>query len=307
MQISDLEIVLKTSQLGNITAAARHFDMQIATASAAIKRVEAFLGFTLFIRTTRKLKLSSEGEQYLPQCEQAIEILRSARENINADQLEIKGDIRLTSSSDLGRNVLAPMLDDMLERYPELNLALILNDKNIDFYHNSVDMALRYGRPQDSSMVAFKICDVPRVLIASPSYVQSHPTIKHPSDLEDHEGLFYRIADITYNKWMFSKGTEIVKVKMKGRRVANDGDMIRRWCVGGHGVTLKSYLDIYKDLRKGHLVEIMPDYRSTPTELWLVCPQRSVVGPLTRLVRDELREYFARFEPLNTLQERKKR
>ena len=101
MQIEDLQVVLKVAEFRSITAAALHLDMQVATASAALKRVEAQLGTELFIRTTRQLRLSSSGEKYIPQCEQALLMLDSAKQNIKNDQAIIDGELRIALSSDL--------------------------------------------------------------------------------------------------------------------------------------------------------------------------------------------------------------
>lgn len=290
MLISDLEIIIKTAEFGSITAAATHLDIQVARASAAIKRVEKQLGFELFIRSTRQLRLSVSGEKYIPQCIQALETLNKAQQDLLTDNESISGELRLTTSSDLGRNIIAPWLDELAEQHSQLNLRLILNDHALDFYRDSVDIALRYGAPTDSNMYGFKICDVPRLLCASPEYLQKNKAPEHPKDLASHNGLFYQMNGTVYDTWKFTNKTHNYSIKMQGNRVANDGDLVRRWCISGKGLAVKSALDMSNDLINRKVVSVMQDYRPTMTELWLICPSKQSITPIVRLLREYLTE-----------------
>lgn len=289
MHTDDLQIILKVAEFGSITAAATQLDMRTATASAAVKRVEAALGAELFVRTTRHLRLSPAGERYLPQCEAALKMLEQAKMSMQSDLGIIEGEIRIALSSDLGRNLVTPWLDEFLLRYPNVSLRTSISDSNIDFYRDSVDMALRYGSPTDASLYGFKICDVPRVLCASPEYFTEHPIPTEPSHLLDHNVLFYQLYDVLQNEWRFHRGDQTYKVKLKGNRASNDGDLVRRWCVSGQGLAIKSSLDMSQDLLAGRAVSVMRDYQATPTELWLVCPSRQSITPTVRLLRDLFR------------------
>ncbi|MEZ9759624.1 LysR family transcriptional regulator [Vibrio breoganii] len=290
MLLEDFQVILKVAEFRSITAAATNLDMRTATASAAVKRVEASLGVELFVRTTRHLRLSSAGERYLPQCEEALKMLEKAKMNMREELGIIDGEIRIALSSDLGRNVVTPWLDEFLLDYPDVSLRSGISDSNIDFYRDSVDMALRYGSPTDASMYGFKICDVPRLLCASPEYLAKYGTPSEPDDLLEHNALFYQLHDILQNEWLFNDGKEDIKVKLKGNRASNDGDLVRRWCVAGKGVAIKSCLDMADDLLTGKVVNVMADYKPTSTELWLICPSRQSITPTVRLLRDMLRE-----------------
>ncbi|QUX93221.1 LysR family transcriptional regulator [Marinomonas sp. A3A] len=298
MQLEDLRVVLKVAEFRSITAAATHLDMQMATASAAVKRIEAALGVELFVRTTRHLRLSSAGERYLPQCIAAMSMLDQAKQTIHNDLDIISGEIRLAVSSDLGRNIAIPWVDDFMEQYPQVTLRVHVSDSNIDFYRDALDIALRYGAPADSNLYGFKICNVPRLLVASPSYLESHGTPEHPKDLLNHQGLFYQLQNILNDTWHFTckeldenPGAErSYKIKPKAYCAANDGDLVRRWCVAGKGVAIKSSLDIANDLLTGRIVSLMPDYKIPQGELWLISPSRQSITPTVRLLRDMFRE-----------------
>ncbi|CAM4168921.1 LysR family transcriptional regulator [Vibrio neonatus] len=290
MLLNDLHVILKVAELRSITAAANSLDMQIATASAAIKRVEKSLGIELFIRTTRQLRLSPAGERYMPQCKQALNLLENAKLNVQEDHEVLTGEIRIALSSDLGRNVVTPWIDELLLEHPQVKLRSNISDSNIDFYRDSVDIALRYGHPTDASMYGFKICTVPRILCAAPSYLSKHGTPKTLEDLKQHNGLFYQLGDMLQNEWQFTQNEQSVKIKLAGNRASNDGDLVRRWCVSGHGFAIKSCLDMADDLLQGNVINVLPNYKPTPTELWLVCPSRQSITPTVRLLRDYFRQ-----------------
>jgi len=290
MQLDDLQVVLKVAEFRSITAAATHLDMQVATASAAVKRIESALGVELFVRTTRHLRLSSAGERYLPQCTAALSMLDQAKQTILTDSDEVSGEIRIAVSSDLGRNIAIPWIDEFMTLHPQVTLRAHISDSNIDFYRDALDMALRYGPPADSNLYGFKICNVPRILGASPEYLEKHGTPQQPKDLMNHQGLFYQLQDILNDTWRLSDADNTYKIKPKAYCAANDGDLVRRWCVAGKGVAIKSSLDIAGDLLAGRVVPLMSDYKVDIGELWLVCPSRQSITPTVRLLRDMFRQ-----------------
>lgn len=290
MLIQDLKIILKVAELKSITAAATSLDMQTATASAAVKRVEKTLGTELFIRTTRHLRLSPAGEKFLPNCEKALLMLDQAKLDMKDDMATLDGELRLSLSSDLGRNIVIPWIDAFMHHHPDITLNVTMSDSNIDFYRDSVDIALRYGSPKEANIYGFKICDVPTLLCASPDYLDRHGTPTHPDQLAQHNGLFYKLYDLIYNEWRFEQNGSAFKVKMKGDRIANDGDLVRRWCNAGKGIALKSCLDMSNDLLAGNVINLMPDYKPRTIELWLICPSRQSITPAVRLLRDTLRD-----------------
>ncbi|WP_444928861.1 LysR family transcriptional regulator [Microbulbifer sp. SSSA002] len=289
MQLEDLKVILKVAEFRSITAAAASLDLRTATASAAIKRVESALGVDLFIRTTRQLRLSSAGERFIPKCEEALLTLELARQNLKEDSGQIDGELRIAASSDLGRNLVTPWLDEVLQAHPGLSLRVNISDSQVDFYRDPVDIALRYGPPVDANLYGFKICEVPRLLCATPAYLEEKGSPQTPDELSAHNGLFYQLHEIVHNHWEFFRGESVYKVRVAGNRSSNDGDLVRRWCVSGYGLTIKSCLDMSADLLSGRVVATMRDYKPKATELWLVSPGRQSITPTVRLVRDTLR------------------
>ena len=177
-----------------------------------------------------------------------------------------------------------------METHPKVSLRTNISDSNIDLYRDYVDITLRYGSPNDANLYGFKICNVLALLCATQDYLEQYGTPKHPHDLASHNGLFYQLYDIIHDVWTFSDGGTDYKIKMRGNRAANDGDLVRRWCVAGKGLAVKSCLDMSADLLPGNVISVMPDFKPTSTELWLVCPSRQSITPAVRLLRDDFKE-----------------
>lgn len=293
MLLEDLNIILKVAEFRSISAAAESLDMRTATASAAIKRVERSLGVDLFIRTTRHLRLSAAGERYIPNCEQALQMLELAKQNVKDDLDIVDGELRISAPSDLGRHLVLPWLDEFMNAHSGVSLKLHVSDSNIDFYRDPVDIALRYGSPTDSNLYGFKICNVPRVLCATQAYIDEYGMPEHPTDLTTHNALLYQLHDIVHDVWEFSHQDEVIKVKMNSNRAANDAELVRRWCVAGKGISAKSVLDMSHDLLADRVVQLLPEYEPQKTELWLVCPSRQSITPAVRLLRDYLKQQCA--------------
>jgi DNA-binding transcriptional LysR family regulator len=293
MLLEDLQVVLKVAELRSITAAATHLDMSTPRASTALKRVEKALGVELFIRTTRQLRLSSAGERYIPHCEQALQTLEQGRQLISSDLAIVEGVLRIAVSSDMGRNLIRPWLDEFMDAHPQVTVKLNLSDSNVDLFRESIDIAMRFVRPgslNDSNLFGFKICNAPHILCASPDYLDKYGIPEHPNDLSSHNGLLYQLYDITHDVWTFTKEGKEYKIKMKSNRIGNDGDLVLRWCIDGKGLAVKTCLEISEELLTGNLVALMPEFKPASTELWLLFPSRQLITPATRLLRDTIKE-----------------
>ena len=313
MNINDLTLFVRTADSGSISAAALQLDITTAAASAALKRLEKQLQVQLFIRTTRQLRITAEGERFLLHCRQALFTLEEGKASMNALQGKVAGELRISVPSDLGRNFLLGWIDEIMDQHPDLSIHLILGDSLADFYLDRIDLALRYGNPEDSSMVAFGLAKLDRVLCASPSYLATFGMPQHPNDLQQHNCLLYQLNNRLYDLWEFTsvseydtvnseahhtdktqgkKHQEKYKVKVSGNRCCNDGDVVRRWAVAGKGIAYKSRLDMAYDMRSGAVVRILPDFHSPVMELNLICPTRKQITPAVLLLRDLLRKKF---------------
>lgn len=286
--LTDLRLFVRTAHAGSLSAAARQLDTTAAAASASLKRLEASLGVPLFVRSTRSLRLTSEGEIFLRHCEQALQALDAGCEAMagagGGDA--VRGTLLMTAPSDLGRNVVRVWMDEFQARHPGLRLRLRPTDRRSDLYREPVDVALRYGLPADSTMVALPLAPANRrVLCAAPAWLARTGPLRHPGELADRNALCFVLGDEVHDQWRFTGPEGECIVDVRGDRVSDDGDVVRRWAIDGHGVACKSALDVADDLIAGRLVALCPEWRAEPTPLHLVCADRRQLSPAIRALR----------------------
>ncbi|MBF2897874.1 LysR substrate-binding domain-containing protein, partial [Pseudomonas aeruginosa] len=172
LRYDDLQVFVHTSDSGSLSAAARQLEISPAVASAALKRLESELEVRLFARSTRSLRLTPEGDAFLLHARASLRSLEEGRRLLQGGKDQIAGVLQLSAPSDFGRNLLLPWLDEFQARYPQLSLRLLLGDRVTDLYRQPVDVAIRYGAPADSSLVALPLApDNRRVLCAAPGYL----------------------------------------------------------------------------------------------------------------------------------------
>lgn len=295
--LQDLDIFVRTVDAGSLSATARALDMTPAAASAALKRLEAELQAPLFVRSTRSLRLTSEGERFLAYCRVALEALREGQAALSTERRQIRGTLQIAAPSDLGRNMLLPWLAEFGDAYPQLHFRLHLSDRMADLYRQPVDVAIRYGEPQDSNLVAQPLAPHNRrVLCASPAYLARHAAPDSPSALKTHPCLCFMTGEDVHDRWRFRRDGERLTVRVQPTHIANDGDVVRRWAVAGQGIAYKSGLDIADDLASGRLVALCPEWETEATPLYLVCADRRLLTPAVGLLRDFLRERCAALE-----------
>ena len=294
MKISDLQVLVKIAELHSITGAANQLDISSSAASVSLKRIEEALGAQMFVRTTRKLRLTAEGERFLPLCYQALDLLQQGQVLINEERQHVGGEVRIAVSSEMGRNLMRELLNDLMELYPSVSLRLHASDSRTDFYRDDVNVALRAMTKEavtDSNLYGFKICNIPHVLCAAPRYIERYGQPTTAESLAQHNALLYKLYEVIHDKWeIFDAEGQKHKIKLNSNRAANDGDIVRRWCIDGVGIAKKSVIDVGEDLLAGRLVQLMKDHHIPLTELWLVLPSRQLISPAVRLIRDALKQ-----------------
>lgn len=297
--LHDIKVFLETAKLGSLSAAARSLDQTPAAISRTIQRLEAELDAPLFIRSTRKLRLSPQGEKFLPRCQQAMGIFEQGVSELKEDEQTLSGTISLSMPSDTGRGVLAPIIDRFLQLHPKVSLHLHLSDGYADLYKQNVDVAIRIGEPEDSSMVALPLLKNNfRALVASPGYLKNHPSIQHPKQLSNCNCLCFTLHDRWHNRWQFTHvdANQQVLIEVKGNRKSSDGALVHQWAVEGHGIAYKSLLDVYQDLHNGSLVRVCEEWQGEHAPLYMVFTDRiqynAVFKELRAFLEKELHAYF---------------
>ncbi len=278
--LQDLEIFVRTVDSGSLSATARGLDLTPAAASAALKRLEAELQAPLFVRSTRSLRLTREGEVFLAHCRPALAALRDAQLELASGRQQVSGMLQLAAPSDFGRNLLLPWLEEFQQQHPGIRYRLHLSDRVTNVYSDLVDAAFRQGEPPDSSMLALPVhLTNRRVLCASPAYLQAHGTPATPQALAQHSCLCFMLGEEVYDRWRFWRDGEELTVRAGGGNIANDGDVVRLWALAGRGIIYKSRLDVAADLAAGRLVALCTDWQTEASPMYMVLPGRRQLTP----------------------------
>ncbi|MBY6310679.1 LysR family transcriptional regulator [Alcaligenes faecalis] len=296
--LQDLEIFVRTADTASLSATARGLGITPAAASAALKRLEAEVGVQLFLRSTRHLRLTSEGEVFLAQCRPALSALQQASLQLASGGPGSRGQLKLAAPSDLGRNVLLPWLNEFQDANPGVDIRLHLSDRLANVYSEPIDAAFRYGHPADSNLVALPLAPTHRrVLCAAPSYLRHRGTPASPLELQEHDCLCFMLGDDVHDRWKFERnGQPATFVRVRAVNVSNDGDVVRRWALLGKGIAYKSYFDVAQDLASGRLHAICEDWQGESTPLYLLVAGRQQITPLLRQLHQFMQERLEHWE-----------
>jgi DNA-binding transcriptional LysR family regulator len=296
IRLEDLVIFISAADNGSLSAAARQLDLTPAVASAGLKRLETELGTRLLARSTRSLRLTPDGERYLEYARGVMEQVEAGQNAVAHGRKMIGGTVSLSIPSDLGRNVLAPWLDDFQAQHPDVSFQVHIGDHVTDMFRSPVAVAVRYGVPEDSSLVALPLApDNRRVLCAAPGYFARHGKPATPADLSRHNCLRFALSDTLHDRWTFHRGDEASVVNVHGNRSSDDGELVRRWAVAGHGLAYKSRLDVLADIKVGRLETALDAFQGEGAPLHLVCAHRTMLSPTVNALRDWLRDRIAAF------------
>lgn len=291
-----IRLFLDAAQLGSFSAAGRKQGLSPAAASASILRLEAALKVKLFERSTRQLRLTEEGKLYRHFSEQAMALMTEAEESLQAGTASVRGVVKISAPSDLGRNVLLPLLDEFRVLHPEIQYALTLTDNTANLVQDDIDIALRYGQLPDSEMVARVLAPSRRVVCAAPSLVAQTGGPARPQDLADLPTLVLNTALGPMHEWRYRTNDEADErrsVRVRPWQQSNDGEVIRKWAIAGQGYAYKSIIDISDDLRCGRLVTVLDEFFTDSTPLNLLYHRNRYQPPRIEILIAFLAERFA--------------
>ncbi|WP_270189363.1 LysR family transcriptional regulator [Klebsiella variicola] len=291
-RLEDLTLFVRAAALGSFSDAAREAGQQPAQVSAAIKRLETILNIRLFARSTRSLRLTPEGETWLPYATQMLDTLEAGLQKIQTPDDEVRGMLQIAVPSDLGRNLLLTLFRDFRQRHPALRLRLLFSDQLTDVFKDPVDVAFRYGNNDDASFISLPVApENRRVLVASPEWIARHGEPQTLEELSQHNALIYILRGRPFDRWSLSLDGVVQRQKVSGTVMSDDAEVIRRLAVAGEGIAYKSMLDVSDDLRAGRLRRLLPRYQGDVVPLNLICPHRKQLSAAVRLLYEEVKSH----------------
>ena len=297
MDISILQLFVEVMKQGSFAAVARERNIDPSSVSRAIAGLEAELGIRLFQRTTRKLSPTEAGTTYCERIEPLLEDMQQAV-NIAGDMSgQPKGKLRLTASVSFSLKCIVPLLPKFNSLYPDLTVDLLMTDRIIDLVADRVDLAVRLGLLEDSTLIAQRLIKTHYVVCASPKYLQNAAPLNDPTDIANHNCLRFPLSGFS-SQWIFKDSDgNISEVPVNGNTVISNAIALQNCAIAGMGLALLPNWLIADDLQTGALVNVLPNYAVTATNFntaaWMVYPSRAYVPLKVRVFIDFFKSAMA--------------
>jgi DNA-binding transcriptional LysR family regulator len=295
-RFSALEAFVKVAETQSFSEAVRRLRSSKSAVSRSVGALEAELGARLLNRTTRSLNLTEAGRAYFERVSRILADLDDADRALGQHQASPRGRLQVSAPMSFGFLHLAPALPEFLARFPEVDVALSLNDRFVDLVDDGFDLALRIGAMPDSSLMARRIAPIRRTLCASPDYFRRRGTPHAPEDLKAHECLRLRNSNVARTQeWRFvDPDGKLSLVSVSGRVSANNGDALRILALTGFGVANLPTFIVGADLRAGKLLSSLDRFIPQDLAMNAVYPHSRHLSPKVRAFVDFLVERFGK-------------
>lgn len=285
MNTDDVLVFTSAASGGSLSEAARRLGITPMVATRRLASLEQTLGVRLMHRTTRSLSLTPEGETFLPYALALIENEQQARTVLSGDDSGATGLLRVSAPVAFSTKVIAPLIPLLLDDHPQLRLSLDMSDTMPDLVSSGIDLAIRIARLKDSSLIARKLADNPRSLVAAPTYIEKHGRPRVSGDLAVHQCL--ALHGVTH--WTFVKAGVETHIRLQGRFSSTSIEGCHAACLAGAGLTVLSDWNITDDIEAGRLVRISLDDALPETlAIWAVYPTTRLVAPKVRIFIERL-------------------
>jgi DNA-binding transcriptional LysR family regulator len=291
-----MEAFVRSVELGSFSAAARELKLTPSALSKLVNRLEAALRVRLLSRTTRKLIPTAEGELFLARCRRIIAEMEDAETEVGRSREQPRGRLRLHVGVGFATHLVMPALPRFLKRYPEVQVELIVEDRNFDLVRDGIDISVRPGPPGYGSLVARKLGEFQRVVCASPDYLARHGTPRSPDDLAQHRCITLTLPGRA--EWPFDTASGRRVVNVVPSLGANNNDSVLQLALLGLGIVHLNDFIVAEDIRRGRLVPILADcHCADPIAMHALYPQMRHRLPRVAAMLDFLAETFARTPP----------
>lgn len=291
-RLGSLALFLRILEKGGLAAAGRDFGLSPAAVTERLAGLEAHYGARLLNRTTRSISLTDEGRVLAEGARDLVSEASDLEARVRLGVEQLSGPIRISAPFDLGRHKVVRTLDLFMAAHPDVSLDLSLTDGYVDLVAQGLDLGIRFGDLKDSTLHARKLGDNRRLVCASPAYLERCGVPEHPSDLADHDCLLMRFGDNIDQEWPFILEGKRKIFIVRGKRMTNDGALVRHWCCDGHGIALKSNWDIGEDLAAGRVVELLSSFEPPPSSLQVIYPGGRNLPKRVRALVDFLCDQF---------------
>lgn len=289
-----LAIFAKVVELRSFAAAASELAMSKATVSKAVTRLEERLGARLFNRTSRRLALTDAGQKLAERATRLLADGEAAENETLAQSVAPRGLVRLAVPMTFGVKAVAPLLPEFLKRYPDVSVDLHLSDATVDLIGEGFDLALRIARLPDSSLIARRLCAMPRHTVAAPSYLRRHGRPTHPMHLAGHKCFGYAYLS-TPNVWHYTNAAgEQASVRPAGQLRVNNGEALMPALIAGLGIADLPEFIVGEAIARGEVEVILKGWKQAEGAVHLVMPPGGPRPARVEVLADFLTTHFAK-------------
>lgn len=275
MNLDLLRIYVKVAALSSFTAAADQLGLPKARASTAVQRLEADIGVRLLHRTTRTVRMTPDGEQFLERAEALLAEAEELQTLFQKAPTSLRGRLRVDLPTGFARHVVIPRLPEFLAAHPLLDIELSSTDRRVDLVHEGFDCVLRIGQLHDSGLVARRLGKLPLVNFASPAYLKRHGVPHTLDDLRSHRLVRYvQTLGTTPSGWEYHDGERYRTFDMPGVITVTHTDAYEAACMAGLGMIQAPAIGLRQVVEAGQLVEVMPGFTGEPMPVSLVYASR---------------------------------
>ncbi|MBF4987935.1 LysR family transcriptional regulator [Methylophilus sp. 14] len=275
---------------GSFAGAGDILDMSQSGVSRAVARLEARLGVRMFDRTTRSVSLTDEGRRFYEQILPLLTKMEEVTTSLATDKVEVRGRLRVTVDPFFSRLVLGPQLGAFIAQHPGLHLEIMTRHQLGDMVADGFDLALRFGNPRTSSLIASKLFDTNILTVASPAYIQRHGRPQTPQDLVAHACIQFRDPETGRPfEWEFHTAKEKVVIPVSGPITVNDAGTLHSVCLAGVAIAQTMSFGISELLAEGRLVNLFPDWSEEQFPLYALYPSRAHMPLKTSVFLDFVR------------------
>lgn len=284
--VSALRLFCRVARTASFTAAGKEIGLSQPSVSRVISKLEKDLGVALFVRSTHAVKLTEAGEDYLARIDPILVALEEANHMVRGDGT-LKGRLRVGAATSFAVREIIPRMTAFLDRHPELQVDLVLTDSRQDLIDQAIDVALRFGPLADSTLIARKLGETPRLIAASPAYLEKAGTPTVPAELAGHQ-VILGPSGMGSTGWSFTKNGKSSSVRVEGQLMVNVNEAATASALAGMGIISTALWGCRSEIESGRLVQILPDWDIGAVEVNAVLSGGRNAKPSARAFADYL-------------------
>ena len=271
--LDDILVFVKVAQFESITRAARSLGMPISTVSRRLSVLESALGVSLLRRTTRRVMLTAQGREYFSQCQEPLNLLQEAEQVLTQAHKRPEGLLRITVPVILSQEPFLNFISAFMKGQTGIRVELVVTNLLLDLIAENIDVALRVGELQDSSVVARRLGTIVYCLVAAPEYLKARTLPAEPADLKAHDCVVFN-AKNNERDWDLVSGRRRVRIRVSGPAATRDINSARAFVHRGHGIGLAPSTYCDEAIAKGKLLRVLPKWTSSPIPVFALYSSR---------------------------------